>query len=81
MTFMPAAWQVLRARVAQEQWNEEHPDRKVPWEWVEEALLAWRSWKEQVEYAPQEAKTAEDRYREFACKLPDALLCEIWPQQ
>jgi hypothetical protein len=80
MTFMPAAWQVRRARVAQEQWNAEHPDQVVPWEWVEEMLLAWRAWKEQVGYAPQEAVACHQRYQEFARKIPSRLVSEIFPQ-
>lgn len=80
MSFMPAAWQVRRARVAQEQWNTENPERIIPWEWVEEMLLAWRSWKEQQGYAPQEAETAHGRYLEFAKKVPHQLVEEIFPK-
>ena len=80
MSFMPAAWQVRRARVAQEQWNAEHPDHLVPWEWVEEMLLAWRAWKEQVGYGSQEALSHHQRYQEFARKLPQRLIHEIFPQ-
>lgn len=79
MTFMPAAWKARIARQAQEKWNAEHPDRLVPWEWVEEALLAWRSWKEQQSYAPQAAEEARQRYEEFVCWLPVTLQVEIFP--
>lgn len=80
MAFMPAAWQVRRARVAQENYNAEHPDRQVPWEWVEEMLLSWRAWKEQASYAPEEAVNHHLRYQEFAKKIPNALVSEIFPQ-
>jgi hypothetical protein len=80
MNFMPAAWQTRRARVAMEQWNAENPDCWVPWEWVEEVLLAWRAWKEQTSYAPQDAMAHHQRYQEFVGKLPSRLVTEIFPQ-
>lgn len=78
--FRPAAWQVRRARVAQERWNEEHPERFVAWEWVKEALLSWRSWKEMSSFAPEAAEEALRRHEEFARKLPAALLDEVFPR-
>lgn len=78
--FVPAAWRVKRARAALEQWNAENPDRKMPWEWVEEALYAWRGWKEMVSYAPTEAEAAREKYEGFARRLPRDLRREIWPQ-
>ena len=80
MNYMPAAWQSRRARVAQENYNRENPGREVPWEWVEECLLAWRAWKEQVSYAPQEAILAQARFNEFARKIPMIVLSEIFPR-
>lgn len=79
VTFMPAAWQVRRARIAVEQWNAERPDRALPWEWMEEALLAWRAWKEQQTCNPQEAHEAWERYEEFERKLPLEIVNEIFP--
>lgn len=80
-SFQPAAWQVRRARVATEQWNEEHLERVVPWEWVEEALLAGRCWKEFAGHDPEQSERARLRYNEFARKLPAGLRAEIWPQE
>lgn len=80
MQFMPAAWQVKVARVAQERWNMEHPDQFTPWEWIEETLLAWRACKEQASYAPQKSEEAHQRYLEFSRKLPPLLLREIFPK-
>lgn len=81
MSFMSAASMVRRARVAQEGWNSEHSDNPVPWEWVEEALLAHRAWKEASSYAPlEEVKAHKARHDEFARKLPAGLYDAIWPQ-
>lgn len=79
MRFMPAAWQVKVARKAQERWNAEHPECWVPWEWVEECLLAWRALKERASYAPSECKAERERYEEFARKLPGDILKGIFP--
>lgn len=79
MNFTPAAWQIRRARVAQEKWNLEHPDKIIPWELVEEAVLAWRTWKELVTEDPTEALYACERHQEFARKLPEEFYRDIWP--
>ncbi len=80
MSFMPPAWQARRARVANERWNQENPDRAIPWEWVEEMLLSWFAWKKQAHDAPEEALEHHNRYQEFAGKLPSRLVTDIFPQ-
>lgn len=77
---MPSAWTVRRARVEVERWNGENPHRPIPWEWVEEALLAWRYWKELALTEPEKAIDHLLRYEEFARKLPQALCEELWPR-
>ena len=79
-SFQPAAWQVRRARVALEQWNAEHPDRLVAWETVEEALLAWRGWKEKMSYDPEGSEQSRLLHEEHARRLPRWLLAEVFPQ-
>lgn len=71
MNYMPAAWLFRKARNAQEQWNRAHPDRILPWEWVEEMILAWRAWKEQRGETPEEVRQFQYRYEEFARKVPN----------
>lgn len=79
MNFMPAAWQVRRARAALEAWNEANPGRSIPWEWVEEALLSWRAWKEAAHYDADLALKHLERNQEFVDKLPAELVALIWP--
>lgn len=80
MNFQPAAWQMRRARQVLEDWNQANPNRQIAFEWVEEMLLAWRQWKEWVYDAPQEALKHHERYQEYACKLPERLVRDIFPQ-
>lgn len=78
MSFRGAAWVTRRARIAQEQWNSEHPEQFVPWEWLEEFLLAHRRAKECRSYALDEAREAQARRNEFIVKLPAALVTQIF---
>lgn len=79
MPYMTPAWMVRKAREVQAAWNAKHPDRLVPWEWIEEAMLAWRAWMELGQCDPERSRAACQRHNEFAAKLPDTLLVEIFP--
>lgn len=64
-----------RARLILRQWNAEHPDRWTSWEWVEEALLAYRSWRRLGSWRrPALRRLARCRFREFARRLPPELI-------
>jgi hypothetical protein len=78
MAFMPAAWMARRARVLLEQWNSEHPNKVIAFEWVEEALLAWRAWKENTYSKPSEAGEHQRRFEEFQRLLPGELVSSIF---
>lgn len=77
MTFLPITWQIRRARVAYENWNSSHPNDLLSWETVEEMLLAWRGRCESCN--GHEALDYQQRYEEFARKLPLRLREEIFP--
>lgn len=77
MARMPAGWATRKARIAQEQWNLTHPDRLLPWEWVEEMLFAWRQ-KEEHGHDPDRCREWWLRYEEFARFVPDPVRAEIF---
>jgi hypothetical protein len=74
------AWLVRRARIAHAQWNQEHPEQMVAWEWVEEALTGWRYWQAERHTNGGRALCHRERYEEFAGKLPRELLLSILPE-
>ncbi len=70
-----ATWSGLeRARAVWQQWNQEHPDRWAPWEWLEEALLAHRAWRLAVGRGRNLRGTARARFHEFSQRLPQELI-------
>jgi hypothetical protein len=68
---------VRKARARLEMWNWEYPDRSIPWEWVEELILARHRWHVAMKESPQLASVHDHRFREFADKLPRELLSEV----
>jgi hypothetical protein len=68
---------VRKARARLEMWNWEFPDRSIPWEWVEELILARHRWHVAMKESPQLAAVHDHRFREFAEKLPRELLNEV----
>ena len=63
-----------RAQAVLRQWNAEHPDRVLPWEWLEEALLARRAWRLGARRARALRMAARERFHEFARRLPPGLV-------
>jgi hypothetical protein len=68
---------VRKARARLEMWNWEYPDRSIPWEWVEELVLAHHRWHQAKNESPRLAAAHDSRFREFADKLPRELLHEV----
>jgi hypothetical protein len=63
-----------RARAILQEWNAEHPDRWTPWEWLEEALLAYREWRTGVRFRPALRRLARWRFEELSRRLPPELV-------
>jgi hypothetical protein len=68
---------VRKARARLEMWNWEYPDRSIPWEWVEELVLARHRWHAAIHESPRQAAALDSRFREFADKLPRELLDDV----
>lgn len=69
------------ARTAVRVWNEGREVREaVPYEWAEEAILAHWRWRVAVRDYDTPSATTEHlrRHQEFACRLPDELIIELF---
>jgi hypothetical protein len=54
-------------------WNNANPERFIPWEWVEEALIAYlRSDVLRIK-RPQESAAQAARYMEYVVRIPGEL--------
>jgi hypothetical protein len=79
MQFILASGVVSKARAATRRWNRENPEQFVPWEWVEEAVIA--RIRDIIITATRGVEETEhyERYREFANRLPEELRHKVIP--
>lgn len=78
MDYVRVSGEISRARAVVDWWNEDHPQRHVPWEWVEEMLLAKHRWHSLARQRSGKALDHYARYQEFSKKLPRPLVDQIF---
>jgi hypothetical protein len=78
LDYVRVSGEISRAKAVVDWWNEDHPQRHVPWEWVEEMLLAKHRWHSLARQRSGKALDHYARYQEFSKKLPRPLVDQIF---
>ena len=67
-----------RARIAMDAWNLTHPDQPIPWEWLEEVILAVVKCRQAAYQGDEDAFTkAGEHLLQFTRRVPEEVLNAI----
>lgn len=73
MDYVRVSAHLSKAKAISEWWNEANPHQFVPWEWIEEMLLANHRWHSLARQRSRKALDHYARFIEFKKRIPRKL--------